>query len=354
MYMLSGRARRFESVVGTLILFLLIATAVGVYVIQRDVNMARFGVGQISPALSYESKSGGQIQPADEELASSLNAIATTDFPAVGSSEIYNADNLYEKIDGKAPMYQESGFVRLTTKRFANSKNPDLGLELYLYDMGNSRNAFSVYSRQKRADVKDLNDMPFGYKTSNAIYISHGRYYIEMIGFAESQELVGVMKGIAQKLVAQLPSADSTSSPQDEKDKIPELDFFPQGTVAGSWKLQLRDAFGFDGLSDTYSAQYKAGEQTATIFFSKRSNADDAMTVAKRYSDFLVTNGAKTGKIDSEILKSAGASILDFYGSAEIVFATGVFIGGVHEADNKQAAEKAAEVLIGRLKKIND
>ncbi len=339
MHLSSGRARRFESAVGTLILFVLIATAIGVYCIQQDVNMARFGVSQISSET-------GHIQQADGELTSSLKSLATTDFPAVGNSEIYNADNLYEKIDGKAPMYVESGFERLTTQRFASKSNSELGFELYQYDMGNTRNAFSVYSRQKRADVTDLNDVPFGYKTSNAIYISHGKYYIEMIGFAESQELIGVMKGIAQKLVAQLPA--------DEKNKITELSYFPPGTVAGSWKLQLKDAFGFDGLTDTYSAQYKAGEQTVTVFFSQHSNADDAMSVAKSYSDFLMTNGAKTGEIDSEILKSAGASILNFYGSTEIVFSTGVFVGGVHEADNKQAAEKAAEVLIDRLKKIND
>jgi hypothetical protein len=331
MYMLSGRARKFESVISTLILFLLIATAVGVY---------RYSILDTRPTMFVEHRASSN------EHQEPFAGLVTSNLSPAGNAEIYNEDNLYEKIDGKAPMYVESGFERLTTQRFANSSNLELGLELYLYDMGNTRNAFSVYSRQKRADVKDLNDIPFGYKTSNAIYISHGRYYIEIIGFAESQELIDSMKGIAQKLVAQLPS--------DEKDKIPELDFFPQGTVAGSWKLQLRDAFGFDGLSDTYSAQYKAGEHTVTIFFSKRSNADEAMTVAKRYSDFLVTNGAKTGEFDSEILKSAGASILDFYGSTEIVFATGAFVGGVHEADKKQAAEKAAEVLIDRLKKIND
>jgi hypothetical protein len=340
MYMLSGRARRFESVIGTVILFLLFATAVGVYVIQRDVNMARFGVGQISGGA-------GQIQPADEELASSLKSLATTDFPAVGNAEIYNADNLYEKIDGKAPMYQESGFEWLTTQRFANSKNPDLGLELYLYDMGNSRNAFSVYSRQKRADVKDLNDIPFGYKTSNAIYISHSRYYIEIIGFAESEELIGVMKGIAKKLSGQLAVG--------EEGRIAELGFFPhEGTVAGSWKLQLNNAFGFDGLADTYSAQYKADGKTVAIFFSRRSSADEARTLAKSYYDFLLTNGATSSPPASDVLKRLNAGVLDFYGTSEIVFAAGPFVAGVHEADDRQAAEKAAEVLIDRLKKIND
>jgi hypothetical protein len=339
MQLLSGRARKFESVVGTVILLFLIATAVGVYCVQRDANMARFGVGQISGGTS-------QIQPADEELTSSLKSLATTDFPAIGSSEIYNADNLYEKIDGKAPMYVESRFERLTIQRFANTSNAELGLELYLYDMGNARNAFSVYSRQKRADVTDLNDMPFGYKTTNAIYISHGSHYIEIIGFAESQELIEAMRGIAKKLIAQLPA--------DEKDNITELSYFPPGTVAGSWKLQLRDAFGFDGLTDTYSAQYKADGKTVAIFFSRRSNADEAKTLARSYYDFLLTNGATSITPASDVLKGLNASVLDFYGTSEIVFAAGQFIAGVHEADNKQAAEKAAEVLIDRLKKIND
>jgi hypothetical protein len=37
-----------------------------------------------------------------------------------------------------------------------------------------------------------------------------------------------------------------------------------------------------------------------------------------------------------------------------MVFSTGVFVGGVHEANDKQAAQKAAEILMSRLKEIND
>jgi hypothetical protein len=325
MRLLPSRAEKLESAVAALILLVLIAVAVGVYIRQRDVNMARFGI---------VSEQQG-------------------DFVPVGKAETYNTDNLYEKIDGKAPMYQESGFQKLTTQRFTAKSNSELGFELYQYDMGNTRNAFSVYSRQKRSDVEDLQDVPFGYKTSNAVYISQGKYYIEMIGFAESEELISAMKGIAQKLLTQMPT--------DGKDKITELSFFPpvvslsnpQGTVSGSWKLQLRDAFGFDGLTDTYSAQYKTGEKTVTIFLSKRKSVEDAQTVAKNYHDFLAANDAKVATPDSDALKSANASVLDFYGSTEIVFSAGTFVGGVHEADDRQAALKAAEAMLERLNQIS-
>ena len=346
MHQLPGRAGKFESAVATLILFVLIATAVGVYIVQRNVNMARFGIvsGQTQQVQSEQS-SPKKASESDTVFA----GLTTDDFPAAGAAETYNADNLYEKIDGKAPMYIEAGFVTMTTQRFANAKNPDLGLEMYLYDMGNSRNAFSVYSRQKRADSEDLNnltDPSFGYRAGNAICISRGKYYIEMIGFAESDELIGAMKNVAQKMTAKLPS--------DEKDKITELSYFPpEGTVAGSWKLQINNAFGFDGLTDTYSAQYKTGEKSVTIFFSRRGSAKEAKPLAKSYNDFLTTNGAKNVSTDSETLKTAGASVMDFFGSTEIVFPAGRFIGGVHEADDKQAALKAAEVLLDRLNKVN-
>jgi len=333
MRLLSGKARGLESAIGTLILFVLIATAVGVYVIQKNVNMARFGQGQTSEEAP--AAKGGL----------NLSSFATADFPAAGNAETYNNDNLYEKINGKAPMYQESGFVSLTTQRFANKENAELGLELFLYDMGNSRNAFSVYSRQKRADVTDINGIPASYKTSNSIYLCAGKFYIELVGFAESQELIDAMLIAAKKMSAQL---------YDEKDKITELSYFPDETVAGSWKLQLANAYGFDGLSDTYSAQYKVNDKMVSIFFSKRKNADEAKTIAKSYNDFLISNGAKSVEPASDVLKGLNAGLLDFYGTTEIVLATGRFVAGVHEADNRDAAQKAAEVLIERLNKIND
>jgi hypothetical protein len=324
MHINSGRARTLETAVGMLILLIMLGTAIGIYVISRDYNMARFGI-----ASQQDSPQG--------------------DFTPIGKPETYNDDNLYEKIDGKAPMYQEAGFVKLDAQRFAAKSDSELSFELSTYDMNNAKNAFSVYSRQKRADAAELaglGDFAFGYVAGNEICLSLGKNYIEMIGSAESNDLVDKMKGFANNLASQFKPGP--------KDKIAELAYFPAGTVAGTWKLQIDNAFGFDGLTDTFSAQYKLGDKDVTIFLSRRKNADEAKAVAKNYYDFLVSNGAKAVAADSEILKSAGASVMDFYGAFEIVFQTGVFVGGVHEVNDKQAAQKAAEVLIGRLKEIND
>jgi hypothetical protein len=325
----SGRTRTFESVIGILYLFHLVIVVAVLLVIQGRFDMARFGVNQT--ALAGE-------QP---ERDATSKMTEKTGFLPAGKAEVYNDDNLYEKIDGKAPMYQETGFVKLTTQRFSSNANAELGFEQCLYDMGNTRNAFCVYSRQKRTDVVDIPDLDakgFAYKTTNSIYIVHGQYYIEMVGFAESDELLNAMKNIAQKLIAQLSI--------DEKDKITEIGIFPQGIITGSVQLQIIDAYGFDGLNNTWSAKYKVNEKAVTIFFSKRNNTDEAKKVAKSYNDFLISNGAKV--IDANI------SMLDFMGSTEVVFATGQFVGGVHEADDRDAALKAAEILSKHLNEISE
>jgi hypothetical protein len=335
----SGRARTLESVIGIIFLFHLLIVVVVLLIIQSRFDMARFGQAS---SKDYALASIGQTAIA-EQISNTPNKRVGDyqDFTPKGKAEMYDTDNLYEKIDGKAPMYQDTGFVKLTTQRFANNTNSELGFEQYLFDMGNTRNAFSVYSRQKRTDVIDLPDLDekgFAYRTTNSIYVCHGQYYIEMVGFAESDELVNAMKGIAVKLLAHLPV--------DEKDEITEIGIFPRGIVAGSVQLQIIDAYGFDGLTNTWSALYKVNDKAVTIFFSKRSNADEAKKVAKSYYDFMISNGAKV--IDS------GVSSLDFMGSTEIVFAAGSFVGGVHEADDRQAAEKAAEVFSEHLEKISE
>jgi hypothetical protein len=339
----SGRARTLESAIGIIYLFHLVIVVAVLLVIQGRFDMGRFGLDggyqRSSLDKSEASNSTSNIQHSTFNVQGSTDDIEQ--MRPAGKAEIYDNDNLYEKIDGRAPMYQDTGFVKLTTQRFTNNTNSELGFEQYLYDMGNSRNAFSVYSRQKRTDVVDMPDLDakgFAYKTTNSVYVCHGQYYIEMVGFAESDELLNAMKGIAQKLVAQLPV--------DEKDKITEIGIFPQGIISGSVQLQIIDAYGFDGLNNTWSALYKVNDKAVTIFFSKRNNEGEAKNVAKSYNDFLISNGAKV--IDANV------SSLDFLGSTEIVFAKGSFVGGVHEADDREAALKAADTLSKRLNEISE
>lgn len=328
----SSRAKRLESVISFCLLAVLVLTAIGVFLKQSDFDMSRFGVYTAALALSSQKS-----QTSSPEIT--LDALTPTGFETLSKSETYTEENLYEKINGKAPFYIESGFRKLFTRRFVSKKDKDLWMELFLFDMGTAKNAFAVYSVQKRPDAETLQTMRFAYKTTNASYFAFDRYYVELVGSAQSQELLEAMLAVAGKIPSRLSVANDT--------EIVELRLFPQeNVVAGSYKLHLTGAFGFEGLTGTFTARYMFGDNSLTAFFSRRHDTQDAHAVADSFYKFLIKNG---GADKPPLSKNIEAKIVEFYGTTEIVFTTGPFIAGIHEAQTQQSAEELAVKLINKL-----
>jgi len=330
------RARRLESVISICLLAVLFLIGVGVFIKQFDYNTNQYGIQQLGVSLI---SIGAGLVPTGFEMLSKV--------------EVYNSENLYEKINGKAPLYIESGFKELSTQRFVNINDRSLWMELYTYDMGTVKNAFSVYSIQRRAGSEAFPPMqlgtpqsgnPFAYRTDNALYFVHGRYYIEIVGSSESGELFSAIAEVARKIQANLAAGLDAS--------IAELAMFPQeNLVPGSIKLYLVNAFGFEGLTNTFTAKYKSGNETVTAFLSKRADSKDAEVIAESYRSFLIENGAV---IKNTTSKTIVGKVMDFYGTTEIVFTAGPFVAGIHEAENQQAAEKLAKILINKLNSLNN
>jgi hypothetical protein len=212
-------------------------------------------------------------------------------------------------------------------------------MELYAYDMATVRNAFSVYSVQRRAEAEPFPPMRFAYKTGNALYFVHGKYYIELVGSSESGDLLRAIAEVARKVRANLTIDYDTG--------IAELTLFPQENLRREdIKLYPANAFGFEGLTDTFTAQYRFGDNSLTAFLSRCSAPKDAQIVAESYHNFLINNGGIAKPAVNKILES---KVIDFYDTTEIVFAAGPFVAGIHEAENQQAAEKLAVILFKTL-----
>jgi hypothetical protein len=322
------RAKRLESVISICLLGSIILTAVGLFIKQSNYDISKYGIQNQSKASQSPISDG----------------LIPSGFEALSKDENYNAENLYEKIDGKAPLYLEAGFKELSTQRFASINDPNLWMELYVYDMGTLRNAFSVYSVQKRAEAEAFASMQFAYKSGNALYFVHGKYYIEIVGSAESDKLLRAMAEAAQKIQANLVIGPDTG--------IAELAFFPQeNLVPSSIKLYLVNAFGFEKLTNIFTARYKVGEESVTAFISKRADSKEAEAMAESYRKFLIENGAVIKNTNNKTLVG---KVMDFYDTTEIVFTAGPFVAGIHEAKNQQPAEKSAEILINKLNSLKN
>jgi hypothetical protein len=303
--------------------------------------MSRFGTN-----VSIHEVSGPKEGTAGEETTA-LDSFAPAGYEASSQVETYTAENLYEKINGKADFYLDSGFRKLFTRRFKNRGDDTLWFEVYLYDMASNWNAFSVLSRQRRPEVvaSKILEPLHSYRTANSLYCVNGHYYIELVGSVEAELLFKAIMDTRENLRKNLAVGMLA--------EIPELKFFPaERIVPESFKLYLSDTFGYEKLTNTYTARYRMDGEIVTAFFSKRPDPQDARNIARAYHSFLLDSGCSDKTTTNQTLADLKANVVDAYGTTEIIFVTGPFVAGVHEADNQQAAEKLAEILALKLSDI--
>jgi len=320
-----------ETTVGYAILLVLAVIAGGVFFAQSRYNAAVLTPG----ALQAESSS-----PAAASGVSgvSLSAIAPEGLVALSRSETFGPDTLSEKIDGKAELYLSAGFVRLVTQRFAQTGNPQEWLEVSLYDMGSSRNAFAVYSVQRREEGQTVDLGDFAYRTDDALFLVHGEYYLEVIAPAVGKGAPEILPAFGRGLVEKV---------KVNREGLGELALFPaEHLKRETISLLAADAFGFDRLNSVYTARYGLGAMDVTVFLSQRGSATEAAELAAAYHRFLLQNGGKEMKPDSGL---AGVRLVELFGTYEVVFSQGRVLAGVHGAEKREAAEELARLLKHKL-----
>jgi hypothetical protein len=328
--MISGRPKYSESVVSLCLLGVIVLITAGVLVKQSDYEMSQFGMDTVVAGLSEKNSE------IIEKIAPAF--LSTPDMEKLSAPEVYDSHSLYEKINGKAPIYLESGFRQLVTQRLVNKKNSKLWAELFIYDMGSVANAYSVYSRQKRPSAKILPGTGFACESENALFLSYGQYYIEFIGSTDTQELLEAMR----QIVWQIRNSKTVGNIEISQIKL----FSEEKLISDSIKLYLTNTFGFEGLADVFTGQYQIGNDIVTAFLSERISAEQAMRLSQQYHRFLLDNGGTD-------LSTADAKmkIVDFYDTIEIISVAGRYLFGIHEADDRQAAEKLAASF---SKKLNE
>jgi len=333
--LLPPRPKRTESLISLAVLLLLVFIGIGVFIKQFYYQPGRLGL----EGAGLIHLSSGQSELTGPAIIPPLPA----GFEKLSEPETFDSKNLYNKINGKAGLYLESGFEKLTSQRFVNAVDAEVWMEIFVYDMGLARNAFAVYSVQRRPDAEPLVTPMIGYKTGGAVFLLAGGYYIEIIGSAETNQLSQAMLTVANAFMQKVKPEDNI---------IPELQLFPQANlIAHSYKLNSSNAFGFDGFTDTFSAGYRFGDGTATAFISRRSDSKQARKLAGEYYKFLIENGA-TDK--PAIARNINGKAVEFYGAIEVAFAVGPFVAGVHDAENEDSAKQLTVQLYEKLVRIKE
>lgn len=327
-----GYTRSLQTVLSLIILSVLMVIGVGIFLAQFHHNPAVLQKNAFLPGPAEDKaisrlSTGKFFKPLPEGIS------------PLTPSETFDRQNLSDKIDGKAELYLSAGFKRLISQRFKDEHKADLWMETFVYDMGTIQNAFSVFSTQRRNDAATLDLAQNAYRTSNALFLTHGRYYLEIIASKASENLPGPVKIMAETFIRNTPSEMAT---------LNESTLFPkESQVNSSVSLIAANAFGYEGFDKIYTAEYQFDGRTLMAYLSRRKTPEKSKEMAAAYTTFLLTFGGKNIETQLPIKGARMIEVLDTY---EIVFSHGPYLAGVREAASADQAKMLAERLDHRLK----
>ena len=188
-----------------------IIALLGLISIGLLVRQARF-----NPAVSVALRAplSGRTQAASGPTAAATAALLpeVSGFTPLAPGESFGPDNLSDKIDGKAELYLPAGFKEMSCRKFGLGAADKAYVEVFLYDMGSASNAFAVFSGQRRSGSASLPLTANAYATSNALFFTQGRYYVEIVADRASESLQSSLVAYATALLAKLPAEGGTKA----------------------------------------------------------------------------------------------------------------------------------------------
>lgn len=281
-----------------------------------------FTVHAIDTGAIFGESSSAQSEP--EQQSSGIEGLAI-----YTPKETYNPDTLYEKINGKAPLYTDAGFVSLDATRY-QLEGTDKWFEAEIFTMSSPESAFYVFSVQRRPEAiyDGIEDALIEYRTENSYFRCAGEKYYEFVGAEASDELMAAMMKYGREISAgdELPAALAP---------LQKSDIFERSSI----KLSMLNTFGAEGLNRIMIGQ--SGEDT--FFWRLCESEEQAKECFSIYTTFMADMGMNNSSTD------ANAGIYDMFGIYELFAVKGKLFAGVHEAGDVDAAKEGIEKLSAML-----
>jgi hypothetical protein len=259
----------------------------------------------------------------------------------MAAQELFTPDTLSDKIDGKADLYLSAGFVSLRSQRVGVAGGASAWMEVFVFDMGKPSNAFSVFSSQRRPKAADAGIADYSYEADNELCLVHGRYYAEFVCSDRAEPTMREAEALARSFVGATAVSEHANIGAEEA-------LFPaQGRIEGSLALVPSDVFGSDKLANVFIARYRDGAGEVTLFAARRASPGQAAREAAELRAFFVDDCG--GRAVAAPASAKGASVIELEGRFEAVFASGFFLAGVHQAQDRESAVRWLAVLGNRI-----
>ena len=271
---------------------------------------------------------GSAVTANGDDLREKLGAVTFGDgWKVVEPIAEYNADNLYDYIDGEAEFFLPYGFEHLYALRLGTAPDAAVTLTADIYVMGSALDAWGVYRAIRRQDAQPMQVGLEGARTDTLGLFCQEKYFVRMLISGGRRAEPGQFEMAAKAVSAVLPQASSPpelvlldtegvdrNTAKYVAQSVLAYPFFPRGLIAdAAWKtgdqerrgrilvLTARDNAEASSVFDAY-ARWLTEEKGGALL--RRSDtelaADDALYrgVLLRREERLIFGAVHDGPAD--------------------------------------------------------
>lgn len=255
--------------------------------------------------------------------------------------ETFDAENLYEKIDGRAASFQQFGVKGMAYTAYHPRGDEASDVQLYVYEMGDALKARGKYDSEKGDDFKPADFGQGGYVSAGSVFFHRGPYYTQIIVAKEDPKLSAFALELAKR-VDQAQKAllgDSAAPTQSGPEAVFAL--LPKPDRQGEPIYVAQDAFGYGFLSDVFMADYDREGVQWQGFLRPCATPDDANKLLDQYIESVKRDGAKIEELRAEgadrMIVAENSGLIDF------LFVKGNVLAGANGATKPEKAEAFAK-----------
>ncbi|MGO9597292.1 MAG: DUF6599 family protein [Isosphaeraceae bacterium] len=304
------------------------------------------GAGGGLPAASVQA----ELEAVPEPQRTIAAMLPLTDLPAdwtPGKSgsryiEAFSADNLYEKIDGRAESFLQYSVKGMAYTFYHPTGDPSNELQLYIYEMADPLKALGKYGSEKPDEARSIPVGDEGYTAAGSTHFYAGRYYTQIVSTLDDPKFAAFAQELAKRIAAR-------QKPASAEPVTPAFYFalLPEKGKQGSPKYVAQDVFGYSFFTDVFMADYKDGNVTWQGFVRPYRDAAEAKRVFETYKSSVQQDGAQVTSITAEgadeMIRSASIGLFD------VVFRKGNTLAGANGGTSLAPAESFARGLAGSL-----
>lgn len=188
--------------------------------------------------------------------------------------EIFDAENLFDRINGSAPLFIENNFKEMTSLEY--TKGDDY-ITIQAYRHGRPEDAFGMYASERSSGLEHFDIGGEAQGDDTGIYFFAGNMYVKIWG-TSSADIKNVLHNIASGLANRI----------DPDAKYPEVtEAFPvKGKIPDTDSFITSNYIGHEFLKNVYTANYKLDNQSFQAFVIDAGDMEGAKSILTKYLTF--------------------------------------------------------------------